>query len=347
MVDATFAITSDIVVNTVFNGLITFAGDVTLFDETDITLTAVDGNGITGVTFTVTQQTPSTYSINFTLPSDAEGEFSVQATGMVLLDGATIEQAINANPSQPIVHYDTSIAVAATWGTPDYTVDDEDGQIAIPITFASGVVIEDLSVFQVTPVSPLTDDDLRELDFSLSKTSDTDWTLTLTFPLDLDGDVEVDITGEVFKITSMVNDSVTISALTLTVNTLIPEVIRRVQLGTYTHGEMYDVIWRLNVEVEFYDPRQLFNNPSATEQNFFVFSGAQLGTPMVYVYTNTGFPSLPLPETLSADWELLFKMNASTPPSSVLLMRYSDVPDTAVGATLVEVKNGVYYNPGS
>ena len=102
MVNASFAITSDIVVNTVFNGLITFAGDVTLFDETDILLTAVDGNGITGVTYTVTQQTPSTYSINFTLPSDVEGAFSVQATGMVLPAGETIEQAIAANPSAPI-----------------------------------------------------------------------------------------------------------------------------------------------------------------------------------------------------------------------------------------------------
>ena len=68
---------------------------------------------------------------------------------------------------------------------------------------------------------------------------------------------------------------------------------------------------------------------------------------MVYVYTATGFPSLPLPDTLGNDWELLFKPNASTPPATVLLMRYPNVPATVAGASLVEVKDGVYANLGS
>ena len=244
MINATFNIPSDVIANTTFNGTLTFATDVTLFDATDITLTAVDGNGITGVTYTVTQQTPSTYSINFTLPLDVEGAFSVTATGMVLPDGETVEQAINANPSAPILTYDTSVAVAATWGTPDYTVGE--GQIAIPITFAADVVVADAEVFDFTPVSPLTDADLEGLDASINGDG-TDWVLTITVPLDVEGDIEIDVTGEVFKVSTHVYDVVTINALTLAVNTLVPEVVRREQPGTYTHGAGYDVVWEFNV----------------------------------------------------------------------------------------------------
>ena len=62
---------------------------------------------------------------------------------------------------QPIVTYDTSVAVTATWGTPDYTVGE--GQIAIPITFAADVVVAGAEVFRFTPVAPLVDSDLEGL----------------------------------------------------------------------------------------------------------------------------------------------------------------------------------------
>ena len=81
MIDASFNIPTDVMYNQTFNGLITFASDVTLFDAADITLTGIDGNGIQNITFTVTQQTPSTYSINFMLPVDVEGAFSVDSDG--------------------------------------------------------------------------------------------------------------------------------------------------------------------------------------------------------------------------------------------------------------------------
>ena len=158
---------------------------MTLFDANDITLTAVDGNGITGVTFTITGG-PNNYSINFTLPSDVEGAFSVQATGMVLPAGEMTEQAINANPAAPVVTYDTSVAVTATWGTPDYTVGE--GQIAIPITFAADVVVADAEVFRFTPVSPLVDSDLEGLAAAINGDG-TDWTLTVTLPLDIEGEI--------------------------------------------------------------------------------------------------------------------------------------------------------------
>ena len=325
-INATFAISSDIFSNTMFNGLITFAGDVTLFDETDITLTAVDGNGITGVTYTVTQQTPSTYSLNFTLPSDAEGAFSVQATGMVLPSGQTVELAIAANPASPVVTYDTSVAVGATWGTPDYSVGE--AQVAIPITFPSEVVVADAAVFDFTPVSPLVDADLEGLQAAINGDG-TDWTLTVTVPLDVEGDIEIDVTGEVFKVSTHVYDVVTIAALTLAVNTIVPEVVRREQPGTYTHGDGYDVVWQFNVPVKFYEPTAFYGDNNATYLDHFVFSGAQLGQPTLYVWTGTGFPSLPLPDTLSADWT---NMVTTTGASAVYLMRYlDDVPDTIRG----------------
>ena len=342
MINATVAISTDVISNTMFNGLITFAGDVTLFDETDVQLTAVDGNGITGVTFTVTQSTPSTYAINFTLPADAEGEFSVEITGTVLPDGETTEQPIVPNPQTSLVIYDTSVAVVATWGTPDYSIGE--AQIGIPITFASDIVFHDDSAILILPVAPLVTSDLDGVYWTVNG-GGTDWVLNLTVPLDLDGEVSIDIVGEIFKVSTHVYDTVTIAALTLPVNTIIPEVIRREQPGNYTHGQRYDVVWQFNVGVQFYNPEDFYNDPSATPLDFFVFSGAQLGQPAFKVWTGTGFPTLPLPDTLPAEWENLDIQNPQT--SDVYLFRYPAIGAAVAGASLVEVKAGTYFNPGT
>ena len=216
MIDATFNIPSDVISNQTFNGTLVFASDVTLFDAADIHLTGIDGNGIQGVTFTITESMPDTYLINFTLPTDAEGVFSVEATGTVLPAGETIEQAINATPASPTVTYDTSVAVSATWGTPDYSVGE--AQVALPITFAADVVISSPSIFSFTPVAPLTDADFVGKGFDATINGDgTDWILTITLPLDIQGSIEIDAVGEVFKESTMVYDTVTIAALTVTV----------------------------------------------------------------------------------------------------------------------------------
>ena len=345
MIDATFNIPSDVISNQTFNGTLVFASDVTLFDAADIHLTGIDGNGIQGVTFTITESMPDTYLINFTLPTDAEGVFSVEATGTVLPAGETVEQAINASPASPTVTYDTSVAVSATWGTPDYSVGE--AQVALPITFAADVVISSPSIFSFTPVAPLTDADFVGKGFDATINGDgTDWILTITLPLNIDGDIDIDAVGEeIFKESTMVYDTVTIAPLTLSVNTLVPEVIRREQPGTYTHGAEYDVVWQFNVAVQFYNPEDFYNSPDATPLDFFVFSGAQLGQPAFKIWTGTGFPALPLPDTLPAEWEDLDIQNPQS--SDVYLFRYLAIGDTVEGASLVECKEGVYYNPGS
>ena len=152
------------------------------------------------------------------------------------------------------------------------------------------------------------------------------------------------LAGEVFKVSTHVYDVVTINALTLVVNTIVPEVVRREQPGTYTHGDGYDVVWQFNTAVKFYEPTAFYGDNNATYLDHFVFSGAQLGQPTLYVWTGTGFPSLPLPDTLSADWT---NMVTTTGASAVYLFRYPDVPATVAGASLVEVKEGVYANLGS
>lgn len=329
--------------NQIFNGLLTFENDITNFDAADITLRAVDGNGITGVAVTVSQQTPSTYSLNFTLPSDVEGAFSVEATGMVLPDGESVEVAINATPAAPVVAYDTSVAVVATWGTPDYTVGD--AQVAIPITFAADVVVSDVAVFDFIPVAPLVDDNLQGLQAAINGDG-TGWTLTIQLPLDIQGNIDIDIQGEVFKVSTMVYDTVTIPALRLAVNTLIPEVTRREQEGTYTHGEIYDIVWQFNTAIQFYEPTAFYGDPNATWADHFVFSGADLGQQNIYAYIGTGFPADPLslPEMLpTTEWE---QLSAATDARAVFLMRYPSVNTNAEGASLVEVKEGTYENPG-
>ena len=327
MINATVAISTDVISSTSFNGTVTFPMDVTNFAVDDVQLTAVDGNGITNVVLTVSEQLPSSYSLDFQLPADAEGEFTVEITGTVLPDGETTEQPIVPNPQTSLVIYDTSVAVVATWGTPDYTVGE--AQIGIPITFASAIVFHDDSAIRILPVAPLVTSDLDGVYWTVNG-SGTDWVLNLTVPLDLDGEVSIDITGQVFKVSSHVYDTVTIAALTLPVNTIVPEVIRREQSGNYTRGEIYDVVWQFKVPVEFYDTAVYFpNEPDATNLDYFVFSGAQLGQPTIYVWTGTGFPSLPLPETLPAEWAQW--TNGVPIASDVYLMRYPDVPENTKG----------------
>ena len=342
MIDASFSMPTDVQSNTTFNGTLTFVLDVTMFTAADITLTAVDGNGITGVTYTVTEQTPSTYSINFTLPSDVEGAFSVEATGMVLPDGESQEVAIVANPAAPIVTYDTSVAVDATWGTPDYTVGE--AEIAIPITFMSAVVVPTAAVFNFSPVSPLTDADLEGLQSAINGDG-TDWILTAKLPLNIEGEVSVDIEGEVFKVSTHVYDTVTIPALTVDVNTLVPEIIKTEQFPSpYTPGSRCDFVFQFNTDVEFYDPETFYGSPDATILDFFVWSGLNdIGQPNMFVYSGTGFPTLPLPETLPAEWT---QWTAGVAKSDVYLMRYTPILDTAEGAPVIEVKANTYYNPG-
>ena len=66
MIDATFNIPSDVISQyQTFNGTLVFASDVTLFDAADIHLTGIDGNGIQGVTFTITESMPDTYLDEF------------------------------------------------------------------------------------------------------------------------------------------------------------------------------------------------------------------------------------------------------------------------------------------
>lgn len=303
MIDASFSMPINVIANTTFNGTLTFAGDVTLFDEMDITLTAVDGNGITGVSFTVTQQTASTYAINFTLPADAEGAFSVEATGTVLPDGETVAVDINANPAAPVVTYDTSVAVAATWGTAVYV---GDGTVEIPITFASDVVVVGAAVFQVLAVAPLTDADLAGLTWVVNGDG-TDWTLTVTLPADANGSLSIDIVGEVFKTTTHVWDTVTIAALTLDFDTREPFIENYDVPATYTPGQIFNVRVAFNVLVTGWHV-----NNTLTE--IFIEEGARLGgTELPYKWTGSSPPDFTaaVPDDLSGtDWQLL-----ATPPA--------------------------------
>ena len=348
MIDATLSITSNIVSTTLFVATITFDQAVTLFADADITLTAVDGGGITGVTVTVSQQTPSVYELRFALPSDAEGAFSVQATGTVLPDGETQEQAINLTPAAHIVTYDTSVAVMATWGSAivyGYG-DNDEPTVEIPLTFASAVVISSPSIFQISPVSPLTINDLEGLEAFINGT-DTDWTLTIQLPLGLDGDLLIDPVGEVFKTSTMVYDLVTIAPLTLAVNTLIPSIEKRVsEPNPYMRGEKLDAVFQFNTPVQFENPPDFWDDPSATILDHFEFGGVTPGNPpTLYVYSGAGFPTLPLPDTanLGANWT---QWTNSIAASAVYLMRYESISDTFEGNILLEVKKNTYFNPG-
>ena len=141
--------------------------------------------------------------------------------------------------------------------------------IEVPITLSSAV--ENLSAldFNLTGI----DNVVMELD------TETDLKLILQLPLNVQGTLMVDAVGSVVVSSSGNRDTLTSTPVSVVYNTLVPEVIRREQPGNYTHGQRYDVVWQFNVGVQFYNPEDFYNDPSATPLDFFVFSGAQLGQP--------------------------------------------------------------------
>lgn len=315
-----------------FDVMAVFDDVVTNFEADDITITAVSGNGITGVTFSVTGS-GTNYTIQFQLPFDVMGSFSIAITGSVLVDGETMEETVMASP--PTVAYDNRSTVNATWGT---VIHRPEG-VRVPVLFPMDVCLVqranvDLQVVNPTYPAVATNNDEFDISVEQDSMSAATWYIDVDIPPNEAGSFDLDIVRRVLVCPDVLDD-VTITALRVDYNT-IEIAIMDFDLPTAVPGEIYDQKFAFNTIVQGIHQ----NNAQLVIRE----EGGQFGSALAYRWIGTGTPTLetdirgtdPPPAT---DWELLL-----APPGGhlgpwyggvelqYLLMRYPlPVPDGASG----------------
>lgn len=281
-----------------FNATVTFDAAVTGFDEMNVQLLAVSGNGITDIGFVVSGS-GSAYNVAFTLPEDVSGSFSLTIVGMVTVEGASAPEAVMSN--SPTIVYDNVTNITATFGTVVYNTD---GEVVVPVTFREAVIAPSKSVF---PVAHVSGDALTDVTYYIVGTG-TAYVLVFQIPPDRKGSFRITPDGFVLKNGTKVWDNVIGAPTTLTVNydTRTPRIVNFDIPENYTPRQKFYVRIAYNVIVTGWHQ----NN---TLTDIFLSEGTHLGTPTPYKWVGSSPPDFDaaVPDDLSGtDWQLL-----STPPA--------------------------------
>ena len=194
-----------------FSVNIAFASDVTEFVLSDLTFTAVDGNGLTNITRSLTGS-GGNYMVNVSVPDSVTGSFSVAITGQVMVDGLSERVVATAKTFR----YDTVFDVKTNFL--DLIYNDIEKNIVLPITFEESVIWFDKS------------------DLSMEKKAGSEAYLLEHYVRGEDADYEVvfipeggtwgamcvDLTGEVIKEADLVREIVHVDPLLISYNNLTP-----------------------------------------------------------------------------------------------------------------------------
>ena len=321
-----------------FNVTVTFASAVEDFTAADITIAAVSGNGITGITFSISGS-GMTYNVPFTLPEDVVGSFSISITGQVTVSG--VSESVTATART--VSYDNVTNVAATFGTVAYR---DGGVLAVPITFAKSVLAPAKSIFSITRVSG---DYLTDVHYRLVG-EDKTYTLIFEIPPDRKGSLQIACDGYVLQKGTLLWDDITCSSKTVNYDTRVPFIENYDIPASYVHGEKFDVILQFNVPVTFIPPSEKWpGEQNATFLDHFIFEGADLGTPNLYRKKNNTYPTGQIgtvsdtdPAPPTADWE---QVSRTVDASEIYLLRYAAVKTSAVGIFNLTVREGSVRGP--
>lgn len=295
---------------------IMFDVGVTDFAADTLSVTAVSGNGITGVTFVVLPDPDtdrSTYNVSFQLPEDVAGALKIDITGMVTPVGSSTPEAVVA--TAVTVAYDNITNVSATLGQVEYR---DGGEIAVPVTFGE-TVIASKTVFEITHVSGAA---LTGIEYVLLGEG-TAYELVFTVPPDRRGSFRISADGYVLKTATGVWDNVVIVAVTVNYSTIEPELVDHRIVRT---GERVDVILQYNVSCTVTDPKGQFGSDDATFADFLDYAGANLDPPNFYRKLNGDYPTLPLPAELpETDWT---DMGLTTEEATIYLLRWGSVDES-------------------
>lgn len=322
-----------------FNVTVTFQSAVPDFTADKITLTAVSGNGITGITFEMTGS-GTTYNATFQLPEDVSGSLQIEITGMVTPEGASNPETVTANT--PTVVYNNITNVTATFGSVEYR---DDGVIVVPITFGENVIAPSKAVFQVSHVSG---DSLQGVEYRMVGKDDA-YELIFEIPQERSGSFQIAAVADVLKESSGIRDNVIATPKTVNYDTRTPRIVDYDIPANYTHGAKFDVRVAYNVPVTGWHVNNTFTE-------IFIEEGAHLGAALPYKWTGSSPPDFetPVPDDLTGtDWQLL-----ATPPgghqgawhgeeAQYYLIRFPRVENTAIGVFQITPRDSGVRGPVS
>ena len=333
---------------------VVFALPVTDFDDADVTLTALTGNGITGVTFQVNGMVDS-YSLDFTLPTNETGSFRIELTGMVMREGVSTAEAIMANAVE--VEYDTQAAttITAVISAPSNVTDNYgslSARVAFNIFFDRGVRGFDSTDVNLTAVSG---NGISNIDvFYSDRILGDNWTGLFNIPKGLVGSFSIEVTGQVTEVGGTTPVPVSSNVVTVEYDTRLKlssedvgklgrnvKISERrrppsdVQLARYSISNEFDLSKPFDIRVEFIYPITGWHQDNTTD--VFTIIGTQLGDADAYKWIGVNPPSITefsgeLPDPLPSEWQLL----TAPPPGftgpwygeegRIFLMRFANVP---------------------
>lgn len=278
---------------------ITFDVGLTDFTNSKLSVTAVRGNGVTGVTFEVLpddDMDSSTYNVSFLLPEDVEGSLQIDIIGMVTRVGSLQPEAVVA--TAVTVAYDNTSEISVTFGQVEYR---DGGEIAVPVTFPEDVIVNSKTVFPITSVD---DSDLSGIAYVLLGEDDT-YQLIVTVPPDRRGSFQISADGDVWKVATGTWDNIVATPLTVAYNTSVPEIVDFDIPSSYALGENFDLRVDFGTKVTGWHADNSFSE-------IWIEEGARLGTPSPYKWVGESPPdfTLPVPDDLEGtNWQAL-----SSPP---------------------------------
>ena len=234
--------------------------------------------------------------------------------------------------------------VNATFGTVEYR---EGGVIAVPVTFGENVIAPSKSIFEVKHISG---DALTDIGYRLIG-KNTAFELIFGIPPDRSGSFQITASGDVFKVSNSTWDTVTITPAQkdIAYDTRVPVLENYDIPSNYTPGDPFDVVLQYDLACTVNSPVDFFGDEHATYLDFFIFEGADLGTPNLYRKTDDTYPTLPI-GTVSdtdktppvADWT---QRNLQVTPATIYLLRWHAVNANATGVFDVTIKEGFVRGP--
>lgn len=230
------------------------------------------------------------------------------------------------------------MAVTATFNSSGITRHAQ-GVIHVPVVLSAdatcSVEVLPRGTIRITPRSGQSDD-LSRLDHTVYYQSDNNFIVAIQAPLGEQGGFHLDIAGIVFcRAMNLEDQVVSATGIDVAYDLREPTLVRDETPANYTPGERFDIIWEFNASITFDDPTEVFDSMDATYLDYFIFVGADLGVPNLYVYNETAFPTQPLPATLPAEWT---QLSGTSPPARILLLRWDTVISSASGQFEVKLK---------
>lgn len=218
---------------------IAFAAEVSDFVLSDLTFTAVSGNGTTGVVFRQVTGSGANYMVAVSLPSNVEGAFSVEITGQVAVNGVVQDVVATVKTFR----YDTIFDVSTVFLPLRYN--DAENEIVLPVQFGESVFWFDKSDLSIeekvgTPAYLIE---------HYVRGEDANYDVVFNPAPQTWGAICVNIAGEVVKETDLVREIVNATPMLISYNKL-PVLIKDVATPTKSKDGYWNVIVTFEYPIE-------------------------------------------------------------------------------------------------